>query len=93
MFRGDRLDVLEEVWEAHKQFGEWEFEQITKKPGAPWREARGHLPNAIRCHNILSKEDIGPFYGQKIGKALHRTPDPNRGTHGSAREPGPSCNA
>lgn len=61
-------DFLEKVLDTYGKYGAKHLEKLTHEHH-PWIEARGDCAPEERCENIISKESMRDFYGEKIGKS------------------------
>ena len=60
-------NYLEKVFEMYGKYGAKHLEALTHKH-SPWIDARGGIATEERCENIISKESMRDYYGEKIGK-------------------------
>jgi uncharacterized phage-associated protein len=55
------------VLDRYGSIGAKRLEKITHEH-APWKDARGDLPEEASCSNIISKKTMRDFYAARIGK-------------------------
>ena len=59
----DEIDTIDTVLESYgDKTPFWLREQSHEE--APWKDARGHLPEYARSRKIITKESMGAYYGE-----------------------------
>ncbi len=59
------IEFLEEIAEVYMPFTAFQLEAMTHRD-APWIKARGKLPQFAPSNEIISKDSMIKFYGEKI---------------------------
>lgn len=66
---GEVAKLLELVFAKYGGYGAKKLEKITHEKGAPWDVVRGELPSEARCEDVIPKDLIRDYFGEKIGKS------------------------
>lgn len=69
IIKGDKLEMLEEIWERYGCYKGRKLDEMSREPGGPWETARGKLAPEAASDTVISNESIKKHYGEKIGKA------------------------
>lgn len=64
-FAPETMKFLQEVAEVYMPYGAYHLERMTHQE-EPWNKARGHCAPDENCENIISKESMKEYYGEKI---------------------------
>ncbi len=62
---GDTKEYLDEVAKVYMPYGGYQLELMTHNE-KPWTDARAGIEPDQRCENLIPKEAMREFYGQKI---------------------------
>lgn len=66
------LEFLDEVVKVYMPCGAYQLEMMTHRED-PWIIARGGCTPDERCNNIIDKDQIQKYYGQKIKSQTNRS--------------------
>ena len=61
LFDNEINDLLQQVWEAYRDFSAYELEALTHQE-TPWIRARKGIPSGEACSNEISPYDILQYY-------------------------------
>lgn len=67
-FGKERLAFLREVADVYMPVNTSELEMMTHQE-KPWIDARGGVDPAARCSNIISKDSMCEYYGERVGES------------------------
>lgn len=58
----DQKDTIKRVVDEYGNMEPYELREMTHNED-PWKSARGNCPENAYCHNVISKESMGQYYG------------------------------
>ena len=61
----DEKDSVDEVLKGYGDDEPYYLRQLTHEE-APWKDARGDLPEDAKSHTVISLESMGEYYGEQI---------------------------
>ncbi len=67
--KGSASELLELVFNKYGGYGAKKLEDLTHEKGAPWHTIRNDLPSEARCEDVIPKDLIRDYFGEKIGKS------------------------